>query len=487
MCIFFCNFESYSDSLEKNPMRKILYFIIFLFLCSIELRAQSVLTGNSPSYAGTELIFKTQNDPFAESDSILAKCIVAANGDFTVTIQVKEITNVFADLGIYRGFLYVEPDVHYVISFPDKTDKTPAEKLNPFFEATHFQFSIKNLKNTDLNFLMLAFDDAYLPYFSKFAKDRYMKNTRALVDSAIFDLRKIEKYSSNAYFQTFVNYKIGFLKHLAYQQKSKSISKEYFQNKPVLYNNPAYTDLLNQVYSKYFYFFGRTPAGKPIFDDINTYKSYSKLLKTLKNDSVLKNDTLRELIILKNIHDEFYSSNFSRSGLINILDTFINTTQLPVHKRYAIIIKNKITRLMPGFEPPPFSLLDKDSVLIHLADYKGKYVYLNFCVCNSYACIKEFDILKRLLDKYKNQFVIITIASDDNRESMATFTKKSDYNWKFLHYGNQPEILEKYDIRAFPTYFLIGPDGKLIFSPAVSPAENFEQFLFQAMRSRGDI
>ena len=69
---------------------------------------------------------------------------------------------------------------------------------------------------------------------------------------------------------------------------------------------------------------------------------------------------------------------------------------------------------------------------------------------------------------------------------MSNFVLKNDYNWIFLHFGNQVDILKNYDIRAYPTYFLIGPDGKLIYSPAASPSENFELFLFQAMRSRGD-
>jgi len=47
--------------------------------------------------------------------------------------------------------------------------------------------------------------------------------------------------------------------------------------------------------------------------------------------------------------------------------------------------------------------------------------------------------------------------------------------------------MKDYDIRAFPTYFLIGPDGNLINSPAPGPGENFENNLFKIMRSRGDI
>ena len=89
--------------------------------------------------------------------------------------------------------------------------------------------------------------------------------------------------------------------------------------------------------------------------------------------------------------------------------------------------------------------------------------------------------------RQKERLEIVTIAVDTYDELMHSFLRNKDYNWKFLYYGHQPNILEEYDIRAFPTYFLIGPDGRLIQSPAPAPGENFESRLFEVMRSRGDL
>ena len=466
---------------------KFVWLAIFILAINSEINGQVIIKGNAPTYGGSEIVFKALADPITFSEVEIAKCKVSANGDFSVTIKITETTCVFSHLGIYKGFLFIEPGKSYEVTLPEKIDKSEADKLNPFFEETEFQFAIKNMNDGDLNFLILSFDDAYFPYLGKFGKNIYEKNTKAIFDSAMVALKQINPGSSNQFFRNYVNYKIGNLKYLAFQQKSKSISKEYFQNKPVLLNNPAYIELFGQLYGKYIFFLGRTSNGKKVFDDINKNKSYSKLCQTLKTDSILLNDTLRELVILKNIHDEFYSANFSRSGLLQILDSLSFTTKIEKHKLFAQNIRNKITRLMPGFEPPAFELLNKDSSLIKLADFKGKYVYLNFCACASYSCIKEFDVLKRINEKYKDKLVIITVVADENRKSMIDFLKQADYSWPFLHYGNQPDIMEKYDIRAFPTYFLIGPDGKLIFSPAVSPGENFEQYLFQVMKARKDI
>ncbi|MDP4226874.1 MAG: hypothetical protein Q8910_10895, partial [Bacteroidota bacterium] len=61
------------------------------------------------------------------------------------------------------------------------------------------------------------------------------------------------------------------------------------------------------------------------------------------------------------------------------------------------------------------------------------------------------------------------------------------YTWTFLYCGNQTSLLKEYNIRAFPTCYLINPDGKLSISPAPLPSENIELTIFSAMRSRGDL
>jgi len=194
------------------------------------------------------------------------------------------------------------------------------------------------------------------------------------------------------------------------------------------------------------------------------------------------------LVILKNIHDEFYASRFSRSGLLAILDSLTKLTQNQLHKRFALSIREKITRLMPGYDPPAFSLYDSQNRLVSLSDFKGNYVYLNFCSCQSYACLKEFDLLNNLARKYSNKnFVIVSIITDEDTASMKPYAEKAGMNWIFLHYAHQPDVVKKYDVRGFPVYYLIGPDGKLLLSPAKSPGEYFELDLFKIMRSRGDM
>jgi thiol-disulfide isomerase/thioredoxin len=119
--------------------------------------------------------------------------------------------------------------------------------------------------------------------------------------------------------------------------------------------------------------------------------------------------------------------------------------------------------------------------------FEGKYVYLNFCTSSSYSCLQEFTILEKFYEKHKGRIEIVTISVDRDINDLKSFLKQTNYKWTFLHYGNKPEIIKDFDIRAYPTYFLIGPDRRLIMSPAPSPRENFEILFFNLLRSRGEI
>ena len=464
--------------------------ILFFFIshaCTQVIAQQTVITGKAPSYASTQLVFMRSADWITGTEEVVGTCNVLESGDFRLEVSLKTTERLYLYMGIYLGYFFAEPGKTYQLVLPELTEKSAEEQLNPYFESVEIHLGLTNFNQDDLNMLTVMFDDAYIPYYNKHVNNPYAKNDVKKIEEDIQQIEKPFQGYPNGFFQEFRQYRYGMLKLLANQQRVQSLSDEYFNNQPALYNNPAYTDLFNHVYDKYFIFFVRTEEGKQIFSNINQTGSYKALLNTLSKSANFSNDTLKELVILKQIHDEYYGNQFSRTGLLKILDSLLLSSHIEVHKQIGQNIKHKITRLQPGFEPPQFELQDTDGSLVKLSDFKGRYVYLNFCTCQSYACLNEFNMLSGLYQRHKDKLTILTIATDPKEEVLRQFLVRNKYDWKFLYYDKQPSILKEYDIRAFPTYFLIGPDGKLIYSPALSPGENFEAKLFEAMRAKGDL
>ena len=461
---------------------------LLLILSGCLLDAQPVvISGNALSYAGQDLIFYTISDYISQTEKEIIRGKIMLSGDFCVEVPTDKTLKVFAYLGAFKTILWIEPHHEYRVILPERVEKSPQEVLNPFFEPVEIHLGIENFREDELNTLIMMFNDAYNPYYDKHVYDIYTKSQPGRIEEDIEQIEKSFRNYSNRFFEAYRYYSYGQLKLLANQQKVRSLSHEYFTGKPVLYSHPAYMELFNQVYDKYFVFFARSDVGKKIYNDINQFNSYSSLLLTLSSDNNISNDTLRELVIMKSIYDEYYGMEFSRNGLLSILDSLVLTSRIPIHKEIGLQIKHKITRLQPGYDPPFFELYDADSNLVRLSDFKGKYVYLNFCTSSSYTCMNEFKLLNYIHQRHHQRLTIITISTDPYESTFDQFKSRNSYNWIFLYYGHQPDIIKEYDIRAFPTYFLIGPDSKLIYSPAPAPSENMELKLFEAMRARGDL
>jgi hypothetical protein len=468
-----------------------LFSAILLMVFPLIIKAQDNIiriSGHAPGYSGQEIVFHSWTDQISFTEKEIFRFTVDNSDEFSLEFESDASPLfIFSHAGRYFIYMYVEEGKDYRIVLPPKNEKALHESLNPYFEGIPTHIAVVNHDSTDLNSLIRSFDDFIEPLFqvsvtqmSHGQGKHYLDSVWAEIDYRFGDIQ-------HSYFQGYSYYKTGLLERIAMFRTARGLSDNRFRNNPVLYGNNAYMELFNHVYDRYFLFFSRTVKGSRIFDDVNKKNSLSSLLNTLQTDTVLGKDRLMEMVILKGLHDSFYGSDFSRTGLLAVLDSLADNTIYPEHAQISSHIRKKVTRLLPGFDPPEFTLMDRQGNMKALSDYRGHYVYLNFCVAASYSCLSEYDILKRLKGNHGEYLKIVTVFIDKTHQAMLDFLGKNDYDWEFLFYGNQPTVLKDYDIRIFPWYYLIDRDGTLLMAPAPSPAEDFELYLFRTMRSRGEV
>ncbi|MFO7844720.1 MAG: TlpA disulfide reductase family protein [Bacteroidales bacterium] len=468
-------------------MRVTFFFVLFILVPLVSQGQQVVLKGNIAGYPDKEISFFTYDDQITYTEKKLCTTPIDENGNFNCTFEVSQTTYVFLHLGIYEAYVFVEPAKTYELLFPEIQEKKLIDELNPYFEPQLYHLGIENTSENELNYQLAFFDEVYSKMLEENAYLIYSKSKTLDVNQELNKVDSIFADFDHPFFNDFKTYRFASFRHLSYQEKSKSISNTYYLNNEILYHNPAYMELFNQVYDEYFQYFSRTHYGEQIYKDIEELKSITALKNTLGHDSVLTNDTLKELVILKCLHDEFYNDDFSRSAMLVVLDSLAMQTKSPEHQKLAQNIRTKVTKLMVGFKPPAFNLYTKDSNLVSLDTFRGKYVYLGFCTTVSYACIQEFDKLQRLDELHKEHYEIVVISMDESLTHMKRFVEKKGYSYTFLHYGNQPEVFKDYDIRAFPTYYFIDKEGRLSMSPAPAPDENLEQYIFKKLKDAGDL
>lgn len=457
--------------------------LLFLFVVANSLIAQKIsIEGIETDYCNEEIIVYKYANLITYQEEELTRIEIDDFGNFSFSFVADEITFIFMHLGIYKGYLFVEPGHSYQIILPDRKDKTKAQLLNPFFEEENIHIGILNSDSTELNYQIAVFDVKYNDELLTVMKESKYTYPKALIDSSLQKLEKLFDYSDNSYFKDYKSYRITFFNLLSNQLKVKKITSIQFVNKPVLYNNMGFMELFNNVFKNYFMYHSRTSEGKKLPREI-ARKSLSGLKQALDQNDLLKNDTIKELVILKSLYDEFYSDNFSRSAMLTILDSLYFSSKIPEHQIIAQDIREEVTHLLPGFFPPEISLKNKDGKLVNLKEFRGKYVYLNFAHTQSYTCLKDFELIKELYDNYGTDLEVISICIDEDEKDLWYFLNVNQYNWTFLYYGYDPKILKEFDIRVYPTYYLIDREGKLLLSPANSPTEKFESVFYNILRS----
>ncbi|NIG55109.1 AhpC/TSA family protein [Chitinophaga sp. Cy-1792] len=130
----------------------------------------------------------------------------------------------------------------------------------------------------------------------------------------------------------------------------------------------------------------------------------------------------------------------------------------------------------PGSEAHVFAKKDINGENLSLADFKGKYVLVDFWASWCVPCRKSNPHLKTLYAKYKDKgFEIIGISDDDRNDAAWKKAVAQDGIgiWKHVLRGldmdrrmankpNPEDISDYYGIHSLPTKILIDPNGMII-------------------------
>lgn len=118
--------------------------------------------------------------------------------------------------------------------------------------------------------------------------------------------------------------------------------------------------------------------------------------------------------------------------------------------------------LTPGSPAPDFSFVDLSGQTRKLSDYRGKVVLLDFWGVWCKPCVAEAPKLVAAYEKYRDRgFEIIGIDTLDTREKVLAFLDEHNMRWVQTMEAEKGPIQTLYRVSGFPTYFLVGADGRI--------------------------
>ncbi len=470
--------------------------LFFILNIPVAYCQQVVLEGVAEQFAGENLLIRKISNPITGESIATDTLFIDSKGSFHKDLCQNKSGWIFINTGVFRITMFIRPGYAYEISLPPKTKKSEADIRNPFYKPIQAniivlkEYPIDNkqaaISGTDINSRIFSFDTLIVSKNSEMMEARRTKRFFD-ADSIISLVEELYKTDTSRYFREYRNFRYGIIKINSFDAGLQEIYEHYLRTATPRIDDPAYMELFNEMYKEFLFYFSRTPDGKSINYLINRVSDLDALKDTLMKHPAVPDRRMAELIILKEIYNIYFKDYFYREALLIILNQVIENPETEEHSALARGIKKYLTRLKTGSKPPPFELTDRKGRKSTLEDYRGKYIYLNFCTPDNYSCLKEFPFLNVLYKTHNNYLEIVTVMVTENFESMNEFMKKNRYDWTALFYGNDENLLLDYDVKAFPTCYLMDPEGKIVQSPAALATEGLEQQLFRIMKSRGDL
>lgn len=114
---------------------------------------------------------------------------------------------------------------------------------------------------------------------------------------------------------------------------------------------------------------------------------------------------------------------------------------------------------------PDFELKTLEGKTVHLSDYVGKKVILNFWATWCPHCKEEMPHMQKVYEEYKNQDVEILAVNvtnkDKGKESVAQFVKKQGLTFEVL-LDEEGYASSTYQVLTLPTTYMIDTKGNMV-------------------------
>ncbi len=458
------------------------YIVYCLFFAAFNLCAQNekmvTISGFAPAYIGKQIEVNQIEDYLSMVETPIAQTTVQKDSTFEVTFYCSEIQKVNIKAHLNKSVLYIQPSSNYSIYIPEKDDYNP---YNP--NGNKIELTFLDLDSTDINYKILQFQRWQDEYIGEYY---YLKSTKPVEFSKKIDAFKqyVSSYyekDTSQFFKTYVKFSVAGLDNIQFAVERNRYEKFdfYLKNEPIAYKNDAYMNYVATFYEKMMPRFSMEVNNRVYLGLLKS--SPTLIMRALGNEITLKNIRLREIIMVKFLTEEFYSSDLPQTNILTVLDSVANH---PLFKANAIIAKNlmaRLTELVSGGKAPDFVVKNAKNELKTINDYKKKYIYIHFYNPESQASYVELEPLLKLHERFKNQIHFITIYPEKTYDLKTIESNIKPIQWDQFSVPINHRILESYKIVQYPSYVLIDPNGYIVSAPALGPIPNGQYQTIESM------
>ena len=442
-----------------------------------------LITGCDTGYAGVVLEFYCFDNPFTTERTTIGTVRPGDDGCFSLRMETNATRQIFVDIGIYRAFFYAEPGKEYRLALPPYVRKKTEDAMNPYFRPSLLHMGVIDSEQNDLNRKIMEFEERYRLLFDRMAVLVYRQAGTEALDTLVEQLENDFPPEGNRYFARYRDCRISFLKHLPMMQRGYDWGMKPVPDEAPDLDNPAYTELFTVLFQDIFQKIADRQDNRRHLVQCLEDGNLKGLKGLIRQEMSYENDSLVEVIVLKGLYDLYYNSELPAEKIANVIKILTQDSAIASNRELAVSMHSWITALLPGQVAPEISGKDLSGQEFRLSDLRGTFVYLFFFSVSNYACLKDFVLLDDLQRRYVKELVVLGVSMDRDRTALTDYLSMRPVGWKIIDGVERETVKDQYRLTAYPSYFLVGPDGSLVMSPAPAPMDHFENHLLRYLPS----
>lgn len=466
------------------------YFSFFFLVCFSSMAFgsdfQIRISGRFPGAEGQLVRLMEYNDLISFREKEVAAAQVDEQGHFSFTFSRFQPRFMFFRIDHARMGFFVEPGKDYFFEFDPVAFFQLDDSRNPYLDPWYFRFNLSGT-GAELNHQIDAFEDMLNEFVLENFRLIHSGRNRNLLLEFRQQTDSIFGEIDNEFFREYYEYKYAYYNRIGSVERIPDQMRRYVLNRPVLYHNTQYMNFFHVAFDQYLVSGSRSITIWDLRHTINELNSYHALMDSLGKDTLLRNEVIRELVMLKGLQDLHSNPDYRRSHVEDILSYVAYNSKFPEHRTIAENILFTKRHLAPGQPAPSFSSKNQQGELLNIPeDFNGKFVFIGFWATWCETCLLEFAALQPIYQKHKDDFVFIHISTDRHRNRYEAFVAAGAVPGIHLHYNGDFRMLDAYRIRSMPTYVILDEHGRVLDYPARRPSDGlmvfFDWLIFQKQR-----
>lgn len=450
--------------------------VVFFFFSVLASFAQPIFISGIAHEQPNQLVrVIVYADQFSRLEKTIAETKTDVSGNFQMELEVDETDYAFLAIGIKKGEFYLKPGAKYKFDIPKDT----ASSTGSIFDELPLQFVLQ-ADDQGLNRAIGDFNLRYNELIYRNASAIYQGRGNQLV--ADFKKRSEMQFIriKDPYFKDYMKYGLASLARIGSRNDQK-VLEEYFIDQPVLYNNIQYTEFFSEFIKGYL---GGSDEFSyyDIVEAIDSNNAISAIDQLLKRDTILAKDPqLRSLSALLLLARKSHNPDLPEGKVLGLISQIHRNHENPKISEIAGNYFVKLQILTKGTAAPIFELPDAENNSYRIKQAEGKFILLSFIRPDCRICLLQMEQMGELQEKFNSKLQNVTIVYGPGYRDVVEYADLRLYDWPILELKEGILLLEEYQIRTYPTYTIINPDGTIAMTPAPMPDENLELYLIRMM------